>query len=56
MCLSSPLCEEKDGTLRFCVLVVEYCPIEEQVADVLTKELSKEKHKQFTSAMGLTVV
>ena len=38
------------------VLVVEYCPTEEQVADVLTKGLSKEKHEQFTSAMGLTAV
>ena len=38
------------------VLVVEYCPTEEQVADVLTKGLSKEMHKQFTSAMGLTDV
>ena len=38
------------------VLVVEYCPTEEQVADVLTKGLSKEKHEQFTSTMGLTAV
>ena len=38
------------------MLVVEYCPTEEQVADVLTKGLSKEKHEQFTSAMGLTAV
>ena len=36
------------------VLVVEYCPTEEQVADVLTKGLSKEKHEKFSSMMGLT--
>jgi hypothetical protein len=35
------------------VLVVEYCPTEEQVADVLTKGLSKEKHEKFISMMGL---
>jgi len=44
------------GNLGCCkrgVLVVEYCPTEEQVADVLTKGLSKEKHEKFTSMMGL---
>ena len=37
------------------VLMVEYCPTEEQVADVLTKGLSKEKHEKFSRMMGLMV-
>ena len=37
------------------VLEVEFCPTEEQVADVLTKGLSKEKHEKFSRMMGLMV-
>ena len=36
------------------IIKVEYCPTEHQVADVLTKPLSHEKHKRFTEQMGLT--
>ena len=36
------------------IIKVEYCPTERQVADVLTKPLSHEKHKRFTEQMGLT--
>jgi hypothetical protein len=36
------------------IIKVEYCPTERQVADVLTKPLSREKHKRFTEQMGLT--
>ena len=36
------------------IIKVEYCPTEQQVADVLTKPLSREKHKRFTEQMGLT--
>ena len=36
------------------IIKVEYCPTEHQVADVLTKPLSREKHKRFTEQMGLT--
>ena len=35
------------------IIKVEYCPTSEQVADVLTKALSREKHKQFMEQMGL---
>ena len=35
------------------VLVVEYCLTEEQVADVETKGLSKEKHENFSRMMGM---
>ena len=31
----------------------EYVPTGEQVADVLTKGLAREKHEKFTSAMGI---
>ena len=36
------------------IIKVEYCPMERQVADVLTKPLSCEKDKRFTEQMGLT--
>jgi Reverse transcriptase (RNA-dependent DNA polymerase)/gag-polypeptide of LTR copia-type/GAG-pre-integrase domain len=35
------------------IIKVEYCPTNDQVADVLTKPLSHEKHKRFTEQMGL---
>ena len=35
------------------IIKVEYCPTNDQVADVLTKPLSREKHKRFTEQMGL---
>lgn len=35
------------------IIKVEYCPTNDQVADVLTKALSREKHKEFTEQMGL---
>jgi len=33
--------------------VVDYCPTEEMVADIMTKALPKEKHQKFTKALGL---
>ena len=35
------------------IIKVEYCPTNDQVADVLTKPLPHEKHKHFTEQMGL---
>jgi hypothetical protein len=35
------------------VIALEFCPTEDQVADVLTKGLPKAKHVMFSSAMGL---
>ena len=35
------------------IISVKYCPTNDQVADVLTKPLSREKHKRFTEQMGL---
>ena len=35
------------------IINVEYCPTNDQVADVLTKPLSREKHERFTEQMGL---
>ncbi|TFY50533.1 hypothetical protein EVG20_g11464 [Dentipellis fragilis] len=35
------------------ILDLEYIPTGEQVADVLTKGLPREKHKHFCEAMGL---
>ena len=34
----------------------KYLPTGDQIADVLTKGLSREKHEKFTQAMGLTAV
>ena len=34
-------------------LDVEYVPTDDQVADVLTKALAREKHVRFTTALGL---
>ena len=35
------------------IIKVEYCPTSNQVANVLIKALSREKHKQFMEQMGL---
>ena len=35
------------------IINVEYCPTNDQIANVLTKPLSCEKHKHFTEQMGL---
>ena len=35
------------------MLNVEYVPTDDQVADVLTKALAREKHVCFTTALGL---
>jgi len=32
---------------------MEYCPTEDQVADILTKGLTKEKHVKFVAEMNL---
>ena len=47
--------KEDDLSTSNDVLVVEYCPIKEQVADVQTKGFSREKHVKFTHMMGLMV-
>ena len=36
------------------MLVVVYCPTEEQIVDVLTKGLSKEKHEKCSHMVGLS--
>jgi len=38
----------EDGEIR-----VEYIPTADQVADVLTKALAREKHERFVRGMGL---
>ena len=35
-------------------IVVEYIPTMEQVADILTKGLSRDKHTQFLESMGMS--
>jgi hypothetical protein len=35
------------------IILPAYVPTDEQVADILTKPLSKEKHEKFTKGMGL---
>ena len=40
-------------TIESKAIKVQYCPIEEMVADLLTKPLSKEKFKKMHGMMGL---
>ena len=37
------------------VINLEYVPTGEQVADVLTKALAREKHEHFRDGMGLSL-
>lgn len=34
-------------------IILEYCPTEDMLADVLTKALAKDKHEQLTMKMGI---
>ena len=36
-------------------MVLEYIPTGDQVADVLTKALAREKHEKFMEEMGMSV-
>ncbi|PSR81379.1 hypothetical protein PHLCEN_2v6387 [Hermanssonia centrifuga] len=35
-------------------ILVEYCPTGDQVADIMTKALAREKHERFVDGMGLS--